>query len=378
VITRRASSGSSVCALLILVAGLLSAFRLATIAADETPPGDVHEKTPATAATSANLASSTGPQDNSGKPTAAKPLVRLTKTTPTSVADLAVIQAGIQQAAAKGVPATVGISIGGAFGSGVIVTEDGYVLTAGHVVGWPGRDATIIFPDGKHVKATTLGVNRDMDSGMLKITVDAKYPYVELGHSSDLKQGDWCVTLGHPGGFIRDRSPVVRAGRVLTAPDGFVNKDAIRTDCTIVGGDSGGPLLDTAGRLIGIHSRISDDVTDNYHVPIDTFRDTWNRLAKGDTWGKEQVPTGPLLGINGQDVDAGCKVTDVFPGTPAARIGLARDDIVVSFGGESINGLARLKKLIAKHEAGDEVPLVIERAGEKKEMKVKLAEREGD
>src|SRR5262249_42186342 len=187
-----------------------------------------------------------------------KPLVAVTKNSPTSVADLQAIQSGIQQAVEKGVPATVGVSIYGSFGSGVIVTEDGYVLTAGHVAWAPGRDATVIFPDGKHVKAKTLGVNRDKDSGMLKITEPGKYPHVELGHSSDLKLGQWCVTLGHPGGFVKDRPPVVRAGRILYSRD-----DAIGTDCTIVGGDSGGPLLDTAGRVIGIDSRISDRLTAN-------------------------------------------------------------------------------------------------------------------
>ncbi len=314
---------------------------------------------------------------SSNQPTA-KPAVRISKTTPTSIADLTAIQTGIQQAAAKGVPATVGINIGGAFGSGVIVTEDGYVLTAGHVVGWAGRDATVIFPDGKRVKATTLGVNRDMDSGMLKITAEGKYPHVELGHSSDLKDGDWCVTIGHPGGFIRERAPVVRAGAILTTSDEYINHDAIRTDCTIVGGDSGGPLLDTQGRLIGIHSRISDEVTENFHVPVDTYRDTWARLAKGDTWGKDQVPTGPLLGINGQDVDAGCKVTDVFPGTPAAQIGLLRGDIITNFGSESVTGLKRLVALIGKHEVGDEVSLTIVRDGEKKDLKVRLGRRQSD
>jgi serine protease Do len=163
----------------------------------------------------------------------------------------------------------------------------------------------------------------------------------------------------------------------------YAHDDAIGTDCTIVGGDSGGPLLDTAGRVIGIHSRISDGVTDNYHVPIDTFRDTWDRLAKGDLWGGPPQPGGPLLGINGQTLPqngqteaAGCKVTDVFPNTPADQAGLVRDDIIVSLGGESVTSLDGLQALIAKHKAGDEVAVVIQRGAEKKELKVKLGRRE--
>jgi serine protease Do len=363
---------------LVLVAGLLAALRLATIAADEKPQSAGPQATTASAPTSLGPAASAVPPDSSGKSAGVKPLVTLTKNTPASVADLATIQAGIQQAVEKGVPATVGISIRGEFGSGVIVTEDGYILTAGHVAGAPGREAIIIFPDGKHLHAKTLGVNRDMDSGMLKITEDGKYPHLELGRSSDLKLGQWCVALGHPGGFIKGRPPVARAGRVLYSRD-----DAIGTDCTIVGGDSGGPLLDIAGRVIGIHSRISDGVTENYHVPIDTFRDTWDRLAKGDAWGGPPAPGGPLLGINGQTViengqtgTAGCKVTDVFPGTPADQAGVARGDVIMSLGGESVSSLDSLQSLIAKHKVGDEVTLVIQRGEEKKELKVKLGRRE--
>ena len=242
----------------------------------------------------------------------------------------------------------------------------------------PGHEATIIFPDNKRVRAKTLGVNHAIDSGMLKIIDEGKYPHVELGRSADLKLGQWCVTLGHPGGFNKDRPPVVRAGRILYARD-----DAIGTDCTIVGGDSGGPLLDMSGRLIGIHSRISDDVTDNYHVPIDTYRETWDRLVKGDDWGGPPAPGGPLLGINGQTVprlgetgQAGCKVTDVFPRTPADQAGIARDDVLISFGGDNVASLDSLQALIAKRKAGDEVTVVILRDGEKKELKVKLGRRD--
>lgn len=368
----RLHTGRSICLLLILAAGLFSGLRFASIAADQA------QQATAPSPADSSLQTSISGTDERGEKSAAKPPVAITKNSPTSVADLLAIQAGIQQAVEKGLPATVGVSIGGSFGSGVIVTEDGYILTAGHVVSSPDHDATVIFPDGKKVKAKTLGVNRVMDSGMLKITEPGKYPHVELGRSSDLKLGQWCVTLGHPGGFNKDRPPVVRAGRILYSRD-----DAIGTDCTIVGGDSGGPLLDTAGRLIGIHSRISDDVTDNYHVPIDTFRDTWDRLAKGEAWGGPPPPGGPLLGINGQPVvesgrigSAGCRVTDVFPGTPASKGGLVRDDVIISLDGEDVTGLDRLQTLIGNHKAGDQVILAIVRDGEKRDLTVKLGRRE--
>jgi serine protease Do len=242
----------------------------------------------------------------------AKQLVSVSKNTPTSTADLLNLQAAIEQAAQIGLPATVGISIGGTFGSGVIVTEDGYVLTAGHVVGnTPGRDVTIIMADGKtKVPAKTLGADHEIDSGLVKITKEGKYPHVEMGRSGDLKLGQWCVTLGHPNGLKEGRPPVLRAGRIWYARD-----DAIGTDCAIVGGDSGGPLLDTDGRVIGIHSRISDGIIENFDVPIDTYRDNWDRLAKGEIWGG---PEGLYLGIDGETVAQGCRVTGVHPGYPAS------------------------------------------------------------
>jgi serine protease Do len=369
--TRCESSPRSVAALFILVVGLLSALRMAVIAADEKPSAEV-----ATSSAAAGMVNADVTNVDSGKTAAPKPLVAITKNTPSSVADLLSIQAGIQQAVAKGLPATVGITIGGAFGSGVIVTEDGYILTAGHVAGRPGREASITMPDGSHLHAKTLGVNHDMDSGMLKIVEAGKYPHVELGKSGDLKLGQWCVTLGHPGGYVKDRPPVVRAGRVLYNRD-----DAVGTDCTIVGGDSGGPLLDISGRVIGIHSRISDGVTDNYHVPIDTYRDTWDRLAKGDDWGGPPQSGGPLLGINGETVNrdgknSGCKITGIFSNTPAEKAQLQRDDIIVSFDGKTVVSLEGLQTAIAKHKAGDEVTVIVERGEDRKEIKVKLGQRE--
>jgi serine protease Do len=249
------------------------------------------------------------------------------------------------------------------------VTEDGYVLTAGHVVAVPGRDATIIFPDGKRVHAKTLGVNRDIDSGLLKISDEGKYPHVEMGHSSELKLGQWCISLGHPNGLMVGRPPVLRAGRVL-----YSRADAIQTDDTIVAGDSGGPLLDLSGKVIGIHSRISDGIIDNYHVPIDTYRDTWDRLVKGDSWGTPP-PGGPLLGINGLTVPQGCKVTDVFNRTPAAKAGLKVGDIITSFGNEKVSGLDGLQAIILKHESGDEITVSVVRGEEKLDLKVTLVER---
>src|SRR6185295_19283905 len=117
---------------------------------------------------------------------------------------------------------------------------------------------TLTFPDGKQVKGKALGANTGTDSGLIKITDEGKYPYCEMGNSADLKKDQWCVAIGHPGGLKPNRTPPVRLGRINGLP-GKAEADKVvwvTTECTLVGGDSGGPLFDMNGRVIGIHSRI--------------------------------------------------------------------------------------------------------------------------
>jgi serine protease Do len=210
------------------------------------------------------------------------------KVAPENLDDLREMEKHVQKVLAKVMPAVVGVQVGPGQGSGVIVNEDGTILTAGHVSGNPKQDALVILPGTKKHKGKTLGRNTGIDSGMLKIADNGKYPFVEMGKSADLKVGQWVIAIGHPGGFRENRTPVVRVGRILA-----LHPIAIRTDCTLVGGDSGGPLFDMQGRLIGINSRIGSVITENVHVPIDTFQETWDRLALGESWGGQlgQVET---------------------------------------------------------------------------------------
>jgi serine protease Do len=204
----------------------------------------------------------------------------LDKVAPENVDDLRALEKHVQKVLAKVMPAVVGLQIGGGQGSGVIVSEDGTILTAGHVSGTPKQDAVVILNGGKKHKGKALGRNTGIDSGMLKIAEAGKYAYAAMGRSADLKVGQWVIAIGHPGGYRDNRTPVVRVGRILA-----VNLAAIRTDCTLVGGDSGGPLFDMQGQVIGINSRIGGTaITENFHVPVDTFHETWDRLALGESW----------------------------------------------------------------------------------------------
>ncbi len=301
--------------------------------------------------------------------------VALEKLAPENVEDLKAIQAQVQEVVQKVLPCTVGIRIGPASGSGVIVRPDGYVLTAGHVSGQADREVTLILLDGRRVKGRTLGANRGIDSGLIKITEDGTWPFAEMGQATDLKKGQWCVATGHPNGYKIGRTPPVRLGRVLSAADRFV-----QTDCTLVGGDSGGPLFDMQGRVIGIHSRIGSPITANLHVPVDTYRNTWDRLAKAEVWGSQLGGRGPNSAYPGLQVDGeskDCRVIQVIPGGPADKAGFKVNDVITQFDSQKIGNSEDLVAQMRRKKPGEEVVVEIRRAQEVVTLKLVLGRREG-
>jgi serine protease Do len=305
-------------------------------------------------------------------PVAERPIAVLEKLEPENAADLKAIQAQVRKVLEKTMPATVGIRSGNSSGSGVIISKDGYVLTAGHVSAQPNRDVTVILPDGKTLKAKTLGGDHGIDSGLIKISEEKDYPFVEMGKSGDLKQGQWCIAAGHPGGFRKDRTPPVRLGRILVANDRL-----IQTDCTVVGGDSGGPLFDLEGKVIGIHSRIGGQITANIHVPIDAYRNGWDRMVKAEVWGgRGNNQNSVFLGVR-LDTDAkGCKVAEVVDGSPALKAGLKANDVIAKIDGKAIENLDELSRFLRKKKPGDEVTVEVKRGEETVNLKVKLAKRD--
>jgi S1-C subfamily serine protease len=302
---------------------------------------------------------------------------------PTSIDDLKAMQEHQRWLARKVIPCTVGVMVGGAQGSGVIVSKDGYVLTAAHVVGQPGRPVRFTMPDGSAVMGTTLGVNRRIDAGLMKITGDEingqkveEWPFLEMGSSTDLKPGQWCMATGHPGGPQRDREPVVRFGRILEA-----DENVIKTDCKLVGGDSGGPLFDVQGRVIAIHSRIGGRLTDNLHVPVNTYREDWDRLAAGEEWGRfpglPSLRRGPYLGVGGSPEGEEARIESVGEGTPAEKAGIKVGDVVKQFNGKEVSTFEDLQDAVSETRPGQVVKVVVERDGETKELEVRI-ERRGD
>ena len=293
---------------------------------------------------------------------------------PVSKAELRILEERLRRVAAAVLPCTVGVEVGGGSGSGVIVSEDGFVLTAGHVSGTPGRKVMIVLQDGRRVPGKTLGANQGIDSGLIKIDGAEKWPHAEIGHSKGLAPGMWCLAAGHPGGFQSGRTSPIRVGRILdNRPEG------ISTDCMLVGGDSGGPLFDAQGRVIGINSRIGQMESENLCVPIDTYRDTWTQLAAGNLWGGSRRQAGkkgaPFIGVSGDDDPHGVRLTSVAPGGPAEKAGLRVDDVVRRFGASKTASFEDLVKAVGGSKPGASVEVEVERGAEKLTVTVIVEKR---
>ena len=312
----------------------------------------------------------------SGPVVAADTRWEVTRTSvPQTIEDLKALQTTVKAVVEKCSSATVGVIIGMGAGSGVIISEDGLVLTAAHVSGEPGRSCTIILPNGKRVKGKTLGTNEKLDSGMIQITDegpnDGKWPYLKLGKSAGLKEGQWVVSLGHPGGWRRDRPPVARLGQIRDT-----QKDLIRSNCTLVGGDSGGPLFDLEGNVVGIHSRIGYTLASNIHVPADAFRTDWDAMVKGEQVGKPVKPATAYLGVVFDQKSDSSKLDEVTEEGPAAEAGLRAGDVIVEFDGVEITTADEIREILRKKKPGDEVEVKVKRATRSVTLTVTLGKRD--
>ncbi len=289
---------------------------------------------------------------------------------PASLQQLQDIQADAQSLFHKVSPAVVNIKVNGASGTGVIVTQSGIILTAGHVTGKPDQRAKITFPNGTSVYATTLGSTDDsVDCGMIKINPDqlARYnhapttknkikhwPIAKIGNSNHTKVGQWVIALGHPGGYIPQRGLVLRIGRVIEN-----HSSDIITDCTIVGGDSGGPLFDRQGNVIAIHKSIGTSLTQNLHVPISRFLKYWpDLLASTQILADEKIRRFTRLKRNAalgvQCVTPitpkaqGARVQQVYKLSPTFIPRLKVNDLIIQIGKQKIKSAYQLYNYIGK------------------------------
>ncbi|MBP52142.1 MAG: hypothetical protein CMI27_03245 [Opitutae bacterium] len=293
------------------------------------------------------------------------------KKVPENQNDLRIIQSHLQTLLPACEKAVVAIEVNDGAGSGVIISEDGLVLTAAHVIGKSGRKLSVRLADGTKASAVSLGGSEISDAGMIKITGPGPWPYTKIAPSGSTSIGDWCFALGHPGGFDKKRGIIVRVGRVIAQKD-----ETMQTDSRLLGGDSGGPLFDFDGNVIAIHSRISRAPDENYHVPVDSFHANWDFFKNQKLLTLDDLVKGGFLGLSCEEYEAsGLLVTKIVEETPAEKSGLLKDDILLSLNGEKLDTREELTILVSSMNAGDLIVLEYLRNGKLLSSKIKLGNR---
>jgi putative serine protease PepD len=292
---------------------------------------------------------------------------------------------------------------GEATGSGFVVDRDGTIITNAHVVAGATK-VTVQFADKHVVDAKILGRDESTDLAILK--VDAKpseLTPLPLGSSRTVQVGDPTIAIGNPFGLERTLTTGVVSAtkRTIQAPDGFTIDGVIQTDAAINPGNSGGPLLDAAGRVIGINSQIETggggggNIGIGFAVPIDTAKRLLPELEKTG-----RVDRG-FLGVDSLTIDdslsdlnlpvkRGVLVQTVTPGSPAAKAGIMGGDIVatldgnqIRFGGDIITSVdgkglrtrEELARVVSEKNKGDKVKIELVRDGKKMSVEATLAAR---
>ena len=290
----------------------------------------------------------------------------------TTLSDLLKIQQTVQTQLPFVQGAVVAIQTHDGTASGVIITEDGLILTAAHVAEKPGRQMRVILQDGKRVIATTLGLDKSADAALMQLNEnELKWPCVKVSRQVLKTQaGQWCFALGHPGGFDKERGVVLRVGKIVKQ-----TANALLSDCVLMGGDSGGPLFNLEGEVIGIHSQIWEERDQNMHVSMAPFFRSWDDLKSSQiihVWG---TGSGGYLGVEiGSEKDAaGIKVNRVAKGSAAERAGLQLGDVILSLDGESVQSEAQFLNAVRARAAGTQIQIQVQRSGNQIDLKAMLS-----
>jgi serine protease Do len=281
-------------------------------------------------------------------------------------------------------------------GSGVIVDPSGYIVTNAHVVAGARRIRVVLSPaladrsgesiltgPGERVGAQLVGLDRETDLAVIRIQ-RRDLPALEFADSDELRQGQLVFALGSPRGLMNSVSMgVVSATARQLGPDHPMVY--VQTDATINPGNSGGPLVDVQGRIVGINTLILTDSGGSeglgFAAPSNIVRAIYEQLREGGrvrrgTIGVSAQTINPSLAeAFGLDRTWGVILGDVFPGGPADRAGLLAGDIVVSVDGKPMENGRQLDVNIYRRTIGQSVPVVVERGGAEKSIRVEVTER---
>jgi putative serine protease PepD len=262
-------------------------------------------------------------------------------------------------------------------GSGFVYDEAGHVLTNQHVV--DGADsAEVTFWNGKTYDATVVGSDPSTDLAVLDVDAPTSELHaVGLASSGTIEVGDTVVAIGSPFGLEQTvTAGIVSAlNREITSPNGFAIDDAIQTDAAINHGNSGGPLLDLSGRVIGVNAQIESESGGNDGVGFAIPSNTVKRIA-GQLISNGSVEHA-YLGVATEDAAgaSGARIAEVRAGTPAARSGLQAGDVVTTVNGRRVTSGDELRRLVDAQKPGDAVTLTVRRDGETRTLQVTLGSR---
>ena len=262
-------------------------------------------------------------------------------------------------------------------GSGFVYDDDGHVITNQHVVDG-AETVSVRFWDGKTYDATVVGSDPSTDIAVLDVDAPASVlEPLQLANSDSVRVGDGVVAIGSPFGLEQTVTTGIVSAlhRQITAPNNFAIDDAIQTDAAINHGNSGGPLLDLTGDVIGVNSQIESESGGNDGVGFAVPSNTVERIADAliDDGSVEHA----YLGVSTEDVEdgAGASIAEVRADTPASRAGLQNGDVVTEIDGVAVESADELRRLIDSKSPGDSVELTVARDGDTKKLEVTLGSR---
>ena len=277
---------------------------------------------------------------------------------------------------------------GSSLGSGFIISADGYVVTNNHVIAPAANNATVesitvTLSDRKEYEARLIGRDQASDLALLKINA-TNLPFVRFGDSTRTRVGDWVVAIGNPFGL----GGTVTAG-IVSALHRNIGSGAydryIQTDASINQGNSGGPMFDIAGNVIGINTALISPTGGNvgigFAIPAEQARPVIDSLRRG-----QRVQRG-YIGVSLQPLDEGVAtalgipkdqgelIRAVTPGGPASRAGIEQGDVIISVAGRPVTPDESLAYLVAQQPVGSRVPIDLIRDGRRQRVNVTVAER---
>jgi putative serine protease PepD len=261
-------------------------------------------------------------------------------------------------------------------GSGFVYDSEGHVITNQHVVAGAGSLSVKLW-NGKTYNASLVGSDASTDIAVLKINAPSSELFpLALGDSTKLVVGDSVVAIGSPFGLEETvTSGIVSAlHRQMQSPNGFAIDDSIQTDAAINHGNSGGPLIDAQGKVIGVTSQIESDSGGSdgvgFAIPSNTVRSIATQII---STGKAQHA---FLGVLLRDsTSGGAAIQSVRSGTPAAKAGLRSGDVIVKVDGKTISSASQLRGAINTHKPGDHITVTYKRGGTNHTVGVTLAQR---